>query len=114
MEVRLRRADGSYRWHLKRAVPLRDAEGRVSGWIGTNTDIEEQKNTAQHHAMLNRNQSSAPLASAAQTWCGIAWAKLRNRMSLAASARSAHTRAVVSTTMATTPATLPASSTIGE
>ena len=34
-EFRLRRADGMYRWHLGRAVPLRDAEGNVSRWIGT-------------------------------------------------------------------------------
>ena len=52
-EARLRRADGSYRWHLNRALPLRGADGLVTGWVGTNTDIEEQKNTAQRYAALN-------------------------------------------------------------
>ena len=52
-EVRLRRADGGYRWHLNRALPLRGADGQVTGWVGTNTDIEEQKNTAQRYAALN-------------------------------------------------------------
>ncbi|WP_369091705.1 PAS domain S-box protein [Massilia sp. X63] len=60
-EVRLRRHDGSYRWHLNRAVPLRGEEGqgkdrqrgRIIGWVGTNTDIEEQKTTAQRYAALN-------------------------------------------------------------
>jgi PAS domain S-box-containing protein len=43
-ECRLRRAsDGSYRWHLARAVPLRDEEGQVVKWFGTSTDIDEQK-----------------------------------------------------------------------
>ncbi len=52
-EVRLRRHDGSYRWHLNRAVPLRGARGEVAGWVGTNTDIEEQKMTAQRYCALN-------------------------------------------------------------
>ncbi|VXB79205.1 PAS domain S-box protein [Massilia sp. 9I] len=52
-EVRLRRFDGSYRWHLNRAVALRGEGGQVVGWVGTNTDIEEQKNTAQRYAALN-------------------------------------------------------------
>ncbi|MES2498550.1 MAG: PAS domain S-box protein [Pseudomonadota bacterium] len=43
IEFRLRGADGDYRWHLSRATPLRDADGQVSRWIGTNTDIHEQK-----------------------------------------------------------------------
>jgi PAS domain S-box-containing protein len=42
-EMRLRAADGSYRWHLCRAVPLRGDDGAVSGWAGTNTDIEDRK-----------------------------------------------------------------------
>ncbi|HEX4298570.1 MAG TPA: PAS domain-containing protein, partial [Devosia sp.] len=39
VEFRLRRADGAYRWHIARAVPLRDTDGRIERWIGTNTDI---------------------------------------------------------------------------
>lgn len=43
-ECRVRRAsDSTYRWHLVRAVPLRDSSGEVIGWVGTFTDIEDQK-----------------------------------------------------------------------
>jgi PAS domain S-box-containing protein len=42
-EFRLRGADGDYRWHLGRALPLRDAQGRIVKWFGTNTDIDDQK-----------------------------------------------------------------------
>jgi PAS domain S-box-containing protein len=42
-EFRIRNAQGTYRWHLTRALPLRDAHGAISSWIGTNTDIEAQK-----------------------------------------------------------------------
>jgi len=38
----LRRADGTYRWFLSRAHPLRGADGQVQCWFGTNTDINEQ------------------------------------------------------------------------
>src|SRR5215469_12876620 len=42
-EVRLRRFDGSYRWFLVFANPLRDESGSVIAWYGTNIDIEERK-----------------------------------------------------------------------
>ena len=39
----LRAHDGVYRWHLQQAVVLRDAEGRVLRFVGTTTDIDDQK-----------------------------------------------------------------------
>jgi len=42
-EERHRSADGTYRWFLARGVPLRNAEGRIVRWYGTNTDIEDRK-----------------------------------------------------------------------
>jgi PAS domain S-box-containing protein len=42
-EFRLRRHDGAFRWHIARAVPIRTPAGDVSRWIGTNTDIHDQK-----------------------------------------------------------------------
>jgi PAS domain S-box-containing protein len=42
-EFRLRNAVGEYRWFLARALPLRDSRGAVNSWVGTNTDIHEQK-----------------------------------------------------------------------
>jgi formate hydrogenlyase transcriptional activator len=42
-EVRFRRADGQYRWHLQRGVPLRDEAGDIVKWYGVLTDIEDRK-----------------------------------------------------------------------
>jgi PAS domain S-box-containing protein len=42
-ELRLRRADGEYRWFLVRTVPLLDEQGRIVKWYGTSTDIEDLK-----------------------------------------------------------------------
>jgi two-component system CheB/CheR fusion protein len=42
-EYRLRRADGVYRWFIGRNVPLRDADGQITGWFGSATDIEDLK-----------------------------------------------------------------------
>ena len=42
-EMRLRRADGEYRWFLVRTVPLRDRQGNIVKWYGTSTDIEDRK-----------------------------------------------------------------------
>jgi PAS domain S-box-containing protein len=47
-QIRLRRAaDGSYRWHLARAVPERGSDGALVGWIATATDIDDQKKAEQ-------------------------------------------------------------------
>ncbi|MDB5389011.1 MAG: sensor signal transduction histidine kinase [Planctomycetaceae bacterium] len=44
METRFRRIqDGAYRWHLNRAVALRDPNGKVVKFVGTSTDIDDQK-----------------------------------------------------------------------
>ncbi|HET8921792.1 MAG TPA: PAS domain-containing protein, partial [Candidatus Acidoferrum sp.] len=42
-EARYRRADGEYRWHLRRGVPLRDVTGNIVKWYGVVTDIEDRK-----------------------------------------------------------------------
>jgi len=44
VEARLRRFDGSYRWFLCRAAPVRDEQGSIVAWFGTDTDIEDRKN----------------------------------------------------------------------
>ncbi len=43
IEFRIRSTDGQYRWHLVRAVSIRDQDGTIKRWIGTNTDIDDQK-----------------------------------------------------------------------
>jgi PAS domain S-box-containing protein len=45
MEFPLRAADGQYRMFLTRVVPLNGEEGQVVQWFGTNTDMEEAKQT---------------------------------------------------------------------
>ena len=42
-EYRLRRVDGDWRWHLVRGVSVRDADGTITGWVGTATDIEDRR-----------------------------------------------------------------------
>jgi PAS domain S-box-containing protein len=52
-EFRLRRHDGVYRWHIVRAVPIKSEQGEIEGWVGTNTDIQEQKTITQVLTELN-------------------------------------------------------------
>jgi PAS domain S-box-containing protein len=42
-EQRLRNKDGEYRWHLSRTIPHKDQNGNIRLWVGTSTDIHEQK-----------------------------------------------------------------------
>jgi PAS domain S-box-containing protein len=42
-EMRLRRADGEYRWFLTRTAPLRDEQGNIVKWFGSGIDIEDRK-----------------------------------------------------------------------
>ncbi len=43
VEFRLRRADGEYRWHLARALPVHNSAGKIIEWMGTNTDVHDAK-----------------------------------------------------------------------
>jgi two-component system CheB/CheR fusion protein len=42
-ELKLKRFDGAYRWHISRAVAIRNDQGVISSWVGTMSDIHEQK-----------------------------------------------------------------------
>lgn len=42
-EQRIRQQDGAYRWFLVRQLPIRDAEGRVTRWLGMAADIHAQR-----------------------------------------------------------------------
>jgi len=58
MEFPLRRHDGVFRWHLTRAVPLRDETDTIVRWFGTNTDIDDAKRAeAERSALLANAQS---------------------------------------------------------
>jgi formate hydrogenlyase transcriptional activator len=45
IEARLRRHDGAYRWFLIRVEPLQDESGEIVRWYGTNTDIDDLRQT---------------------------------------------------------------------
>ncbi|MFL5927473.1 MAG: PAS domain S-box protein [Gaiellaceae bacterium] len=51
-EYRFRAGDGTYRWHLGRAVPIRDESGQIDFWIGTATDIDDRKRTEEAQRFL--------------------------------------------------------------
>jgi PAS domain S-box-containing protein len=62
-EVRFRRADGQYRWHLDRGVPLRDEVGNIVKWYGVVTDIEERKQAEFYLAKASRLTTVAELSA---------------------------------------------------
>ena len=59
IEYRLRRADGAFRWHLGRALPVRDASGEIVRWFGTNTDIHDQKLLLEQNQQLLDSERAA-------------------------------------------------------
>ena len=65
IESRIRGADGEYRWHLCRSLPVRGPDGRPLKWIGTGTDIEDLKRAESELARLRA--VVAGLASPAQS-----------------------------------------------
>ncbi|HEX2137713.1 MAG TPA: HWE histidine kinase domain-containing protein [Microvirga sp.] len=52
VELRYRRRDGTYRWHLARADPLRSAEGAITGWFGASIDIDDIRRAEEHLRLL--------------------------------------------------------------
>jgi diguanylate cyclase (GGDEF)-like protein/PAS domain S-box-containing protein len=54
VEIRMRRADGVYRWWLVRGVPQLDGAGQITKWFGTSTDIHDLKTAEIKIARLNR------------------------------------------------------------
>ena len=54
----LRAHDGAYRWHLQQAVPLHDAQGNLIKFVGTTTDIDDQKRVEESLAALDRAKTT--------------------------------------------------------
>ncbi|TGE24206.1 PAS domain S-box protein [Hymenobacter aquaticus] len=57
VQHRLRRHDGHYHWQLVRALPLRDAEGRILKWYGSSIDVQNQREMQQQ--LQARNEQLA-------------------------------------------------------
>lgn len=64
----LRRFDGEYRWFLTRGVPITDENGNIYRWIGTNTDITDQK-----EYIKKIEESEERFRSLAQTLPQLVW-----------------------------------------
>ena len=66
IEARLVQAAGGYRWHLGRARPVRDGEGRLVRWVGTWTDVDDLKrlNALDAQAQLNAQAARAEAEAA--------------------------------------------------
>jgi PAS domain S-box-containing protein len=68
MEFPIRGADGKYRWFLTRVNPVRDRDGEVLRWFGTNTDVDQVKRAEQalrdeSHVLELLNSTGSALAS---------------------------------------------------
>lgn len=57
VEYRLRHHSGEYRWMIGRALPIRDEAGCIQRWIGTCTDIDDQKQIALQNEVLSEELS---------------------------------------------------------
>lgn len=70
MEQRFMRRDGIYRWHLSRFTVHKDGEGQSRIWVGTSTDIHEQKESqlAVEAANLELSSANEDLASLNEEW----------------------------------------------
>ena len=76
-EMRLKRGlDGSYRWHLSRALPIRNGEGEITQWYGTSTDIDDYKRAQAEIESLNSNLEGIIRERSAQ----LAESELRHRL----------------------------------
>jgi PAS domain S-box-containing protein len=53
MEFPLKDADGGFRWFLTRVNPLRDSNGEITRWFGTNTDIHENRIAQQNAEFID-------------------------------------------------------------
>ena len=57
IEYRLRHFDGTYRWVLGRALPVRDEDGTITRWFGTCTDIHAQKLASEEREVISQELS---------------------------------------------------------
>ena len=89
-EVRFRRADGEYRWHLRRDVPLRDEGGKIVKWYGVLTDIDGRKQAEDYLRETRLKLSKASrIATVAELSASIAHELNQPLMAVLANAQAA-------------------------
>jgi PAS domain S-box-containing protein len=103
-EFRLRGADGTYRWHLLRAVPQRDGAGDICRWVGSWTDIDDHQQSGLAMKLLHNElevrvmQRTAELAKmnralqaeiSERQWAQTALTRLNETLEYRVSERSA-------------------------
>jgi PAS domain S-box-containing protein len=66
LQVELRKRDktGTYRWHLCRSIPMKDANGAISMWVGSSTDIHDTRKLVQE--LLESNEEMVQLSDQVQ------------------------------------------------
>jgi PAS domain S-box-containing protein len=77
LEHRYRRHDGVYRWHLSRAQAQRDNKGNIVMWVGSNTEIHDQKETEEQ---LKKQRERLELAQKAAKIGTFEWDLRTNRL----------------------------------
>ncbi len=68
IEYRLRHHSGTYRWTLGRAMPIRDADGKIERWFGTCTDIDDLKGPRARRASSRPSSRPRRTSSASPGW----------------------------------------------
>jgi PAS domain S-box-containing protein len=71
----LRGRDGTYRWFLSRAMPIRDETGKVVRWFGTNTDITQHLEESERNTQLATIVATSPdaIISLAEDGTILSW-----------------------------------------
>jgi PAS domain S-box-containing protein len=68
IELAIRRFDGVYRRHLIRSVPVRDEDGVLVEWVGTATDVEDQRATVEQLEAMSDRLRLTYEAAGVGTW----------------------------------------------